>query len=51
MGEVDTNYIKGWDKQDEKRLEGVSTDVTTQTGINQESAVDSLNDMEGLLDE
>lgn len=51
MGEVDTNYVKGWDKQDEKRLEGVSTDVTTQTGINQESAIDSLNDMGDLFDE
>lgn len=51
MGEVDTNYIKGWDREDEKRLEGVSTDVETRTGINQDSALDSLNDTEGLLDE
>ncbi len=26
MGSVDTKYIKGWDRQDEKRLENVPTD-------------------------
>lgn len=47
MGQVGDHYIKGWDKGDEKRLEKAQAQVT-QTKISEKSAVDSLNDMEGL---
>ena len=47
MGQVGDHYIKGWDKGDEKRLEKASAEVT-QTKISEKSALDSLNDMEGL---
>ena len=42
LGQVDTNYIKGWDKKDEKRLENATTKINT-TKISQKSAVDNLN--------
>ena len=47
MGKVGDHYIKGWDKTDEKRLEGASIEVT-KTKISEKSALDSLNDEEGL---
>lgn len=50
LGEVGNHYIKGWDKGDESRLENAKSEITS-TKRNQKSAVDSLNDMEGLLDE
>ena len=47
MGKVGDHYIKGWDKADEKRLEGASIEVT-KTKLSEKSAVDSLNDTGGL---
>ena len=43
MGRAGDYYIKGWDKDDEKRLENAS-EIKTQTDISKKSAVDSLND-------
>lgn len=50
LGKVGDYYIKGWDKADEKRLENVTSEIT-KTNISERKAVDSLNDMEGLLDD
>jgi len=50
IGSVGDHYIKGWDKADEKRLTNAHTQINT-TEISKESAVDSLNDMEGLFDD
>jgi len=50
IGSVGDHYIKGWDKNDEKRLKNAHTQINT-TKISKQSAVDSLNDMEGLLDD
>ena len=47
LGRAGDHYIKGWDKNDEKRLEKASSKTTT-TEISKESAIDSLND--GLKD-
>jgi len=47
MGRAGTHYIKGWDTQDEQRLEGASSKTTT-TEISKKSAVDSLNDVGDL---
>jgi len=50
LGTLDDHYIKGWDKKDEKRLENAKAETTT-TELSKESAMDSLNDMGGLLDD
>jgi ferredoxin-type protein NapG len=50
LGAVGDHYIKGWDKKDEKRLESAEAHITT-TQRSKRSAVDSLNDMGGLLDD
>ncbi len=50
LGKAGDYYIKGWDKNDEKRLEN-ATSQTTKTELSKEKAVDSLNDMGGLLDD
>jgi len=47
LGKVGDHYIKGWDEQDESRLENVHGE-TTRTELSKESALDSLNDTEGL---
>jgi ferredoxin-type protein NapG len=47
LGKAGDYYIKGWDKEDEKRLEN-ATSIKTTTEINKKSAVNSLND--GLED-
>jgi len=49
-GEVSDRYIKGWDSQDDKRLENISSEVETKTGITTKSASDYLN-RGSLLDE
>jgi len=49
-GKVGDYYIKGWDKNDEQRLEN-ATAKETKTELSREKAVDSLNDMGGLLDD
>lgn len=48
MGEVGDRYIKGWDKADEKKLESISTDVTTETDISKRDTKSYL-DSEDLL--
>ncbi len=48
MGKVGTYYIKGWDKDDEKRLENAS-EIKTTTEISKRSALDSLNSGKGDL--
>jgi len=50
IGSVGDHYIKGWDKNDESRLKNAHSQINT-TKISSESAVDSLNDMQGLLDD
>ena len=47
LGRAGDYYIKGWDKEDEKRLEK-ATSTTTTTEISKESAMDSLNTSEDL---
>ena len=50
LGRAGDYYIKGWDKNDEKRLENATSQKNT-TGINEKSAVDSLNSgMQDLLE-
>lgn len=50
LGKVGDHYIKGWDKEDEKRVETAVSEMTT-TDISSKKAVDSLNDMGGILDD
>lgn len=47
QGRVGNYYIKGWDKEDEKRLENASQ-IKTTTEISKKSAINSLNDGEEL---
>ncbi len=42
LGKAGDYYIKGWDKNDEKRLEKATSETTT-TEISKDSAMDSLN--------
>ena len=50
LGKAGDYYIKGWDKEDEKRLENASMEITT-TERSKKSAVDSLNSgLEDLLE-
>jgi ferredoxin-type protein NapG len=44
LGKPGDRYVKGWDKQDEKRVQKASTDTTTKTGRSQKSAIDNLNE-------
>ena len=48
-GKVGDHYIKGWDKDDEKRLEGVVVD--TETDNDNSGAIDYLNDSDDLFDD
>jgi ferredoxin-type protein NapG len=50
IGRPGDYYIKGWDKADEARLENATSEIT-KTKLSKEKAVDSLNDMGGLLDD
>jgi len=50
LGKVGDHYIKGWDKKDEARLKNAHSETTT-TELSKDRAVDSLNDMGGLLDD
>jgi ferredoxin-type protein NapG len=43
QGKAGSHYVKGWDKEDEKRLEN-ATSKTTTTELSKDSAIDSLND-------
>ena len=51
QGELGDRYIKGWDVNDEKRLKGVSTDVTTRTKRSELAPQDYLNTDEVLFDD
>ena len=51
LGKVGDHYIKGWDKEDEKRLENAQA-ISTKTELSKQSPMDSLNSgFEGLLDD
>jgi len=50
LGKVGDHYIKGWDKSDEKRLKNAEAHIT-KTELSKEKAIDTLNDMGGLLDD
>lgn len=50
LGQVGDHYIKGWDQNDETRVKNAHSQ-TTQTELSKKRAVDSLNDMKGLLDD
>ncbi len=47
QGRAGDYYIKGWDKEDEKRLENAQA-ISTKTRLSEKSAMDTLND--GLED-
>lgn len=47
LGTVDNHYVKGWDKRDQERVKDAVSETTT-TDISKKSAIDSLNDSEGL---
>lgn len=50
LGRAGDYYIKGWDKEDEKRLENATMELTT-TERSKKSAIDSLNSgLEDLLE-
>lgn len=49
-GRAGDHYIKGWDKNDEKRLENAK-EIKTTTKLSNRPAIDSLNDMGGLFDD
>ncbi|MDD3462322.1 MAG: ferredoxin-type protein NapG [Sulfurospirillaceae bacterium] len=50
MGNVGGHYVKGWDKEDEKRIVDVSTDhLTTQTKRSEKTPKDYLNSDEELF--
>ena len=51
QGEIGSHYIKGWDPDDEKRLNDISTDVTTRTKRSELVPQDYLNSDEVLFDE
>ena len=48
-GKVGDHYIKGWDADDEKRLEGVV--VATESDDDIQGAIDYLNDTDDLFDD
>lgn len=50
MGRVGSNYIIGWEEEDENRLEGVSTDVETETELSKQDTMNYLN-TEDLLND
>ena len=43
MGRAGDHYIKGWDKEDDKRVKNAKA-IRTTTEISKKSAIDSLND-------
>ena len=49
LGKAGDHYIKGWDKNDEKRVENAHAKITT-TKISEQSAMDSLNNLDELED-
>jgi len=49
-GRAGDHYIKSWNKKDEERLKN-AREINTKTKISNRPAIDSLNDMKGLLDD
>ena len=49
-GRAGDHYIKSWNKEDENRLKN-AREINTKTKISNRPAIDSLNDMKGLLDD
>jgi ferredoxin-type protein NapG len=49
LGKAGDHYIKGWDKNDEKRVENAHAKINT-TKISEQSAMDSLNNLDELED-
>ena len=49
-GRAGDHYIKSWSKEDESRLKN-AREIKTKTKISSRPAIDSLNDMKGLLDD
>ncbi|PHR70222.1 MAG: ferredoxin-type protein NapG [Arcobacter sp.] len=49
-GRAGDHYIKSWSKKDEARLKNAK-EINTKTKISNRPAIDSLNDMKGLLDD
>ena len=50
LGRAGDYYIKGWDKKDDQRVKNAKATINT-TEISKKTAMDSLNDMGGLLDD
>lgn len=50
LGRAGDYYVKGWDKEDQKRVKNAK-EIKTTTQLSKEKAIDSLNDMKGLLDD
>ncbi|WP_298749770.1 ferredoxin-type protein NapG [uncultured Arcobacter sp.] len=50
LGRAGDYYVKGWDKEDQKRVKNAK-EIKTTTELSKDTAIDSLNDMKGLLDD
>lgn len=50
LGKAGDYYVKGWDKEDQKRVKNAK-EIKTTTKISKDKAIDSLNDMGDLLDD
>ncbi len=50
LGRAGDYYVKGWDKEDQRRVKNAK-EIKTTTKLSEEKAIDSLNDMKGLLDD
>jgi ferredoxin-type protein NapG len=50
LGQAGNYYVKGWDQEDQKRVKDAK-EIKTKTELSKEKAIDSLNDMKGLLDD
>jgi len=50
LGEVGDHYVKGWDKKDQDRVQDAKGQTTT-TRLSKKRAIDSLNDIDGILDD
>jgi hypothetical protein len=43
MGEASDRYVRGWDEEDERRLESVPEDTKTVTPRSEKAPLDYLN--------
>jgi ferredoxin-type protein NapG len=50
LGRAGNHYVKGWDNEDQNRVKN-AREIKTTTELSKDSAIDSLNDMKGLLDD